>query len=149
MPVAPLSPPPSCRGWVPRVVQAADAFTQSAVVKCVCSDVGRAEVFFCLFVVVVGTGMGGGGGDRLSLICLCNAHLLATPRRLCTDNGVMVAFTGALRLASGVAASAPPDQVDISPRWPIGCAKPVYLSKRQRRERAEAPQGDAAVLMPL
>ncbi|MCL4747572.1 MAG: tRNA (adenosine(37)-N6)-threonylcarbamoyltransferase complex transferase subunit TsaD [Burkholderiaceae bacterium] len=37
---------------------------------------------------------------------------------LCTDNGAMIAFAGALRLAAG-AEPAPPTEFSVKPRWPL------------------------------
>ncbi len=37
---------------------------------------------------------------------------------LCTDNGAMIAFAGALRLAAG-AEAAPPTEFSVRPRWPL------------------------------
>ena len=38
--------------------------------------------------------------------------------QLCTDNGAMIAFAGALRLAAG-AEPLPPTEFDVRPRWPL------------------------------
>ena len=58
--------------------------------------------------------------------------------RLCTDNGVMVAFAGLLRLTTGAVGTtgsgvyANPVDVDISPRWAIGATKPVFIPRKTR-----------------
>ena len=51
-------------------------------------------------------------------------ELVAPPPELCTDNGVMVAWAGAERLALGLwerapAGGADDDWVDVRPRWPL------------------------------
>jgi hypothetical protein len=73
---------------------------------------------------------------------------ITRPPRLCTDNGVMVAVTGALRLAeldaATIAALPPPLAVDISPRWPIGAPKPVFVGKKFRRVPPPSPSDSAA-----
>jgi len=58
-------------------------------------------------------------GAGLALVC--------PPPRLCTDNGVMVAWAGAERLALGLGveppaeyAPGPEDFVELLPRWPLG-----------------------------
>lgn len=38
---------------------------------------------------------------------------------LCTDNGAMIAFAGALRLAAGVAQTSPDHSIAVRPRWPL------------------------------
>lgn len=38
---------------------------------------------------------------------------------LCTDNGAMIAFAGAQRLAAGVAASSSQHAIAVRPRWPL------------------------------
>ena len=58
-------------------------------------------------------------GAGLTLVC--------PPPRLCTDNGVMVAWAGVERLALGLGveppaeyAPGPEDMVELLPRWPLG-----------------------------
>ncbi|KAG1680973.1 hypothetical protein FOA52_009932 [Chlamydomonas sp. UWO 241] len=57
--------------------------------------------------------------------CVC------PPVKHCTDNGLMVAWTGVERLALGLSKAPPPDDpeairanVDVLPRWPIGPVDP-------------------------
>lgn len=38
---------------------------------------------------------------------------------LCTDNGAMIAFAGAQRLAAGLAHSADAHEIAVRPRWPL------------------------------
>ena len=45
-----------------------------------------------------------------------NAQVYYAPNRLCTDNGAMIAYAGALRLAAGQSA---PLAVNTRPRWPM------------------------------
>lgn len=55
-----------------------------------------------------------------------NLSLICPPPRLCTDNGVMVAWAGLERLKLGLGVDRPPDAlgdesawVDLRPRWPL------------------------------
>jgi hypothetical protein len=45
------------------------------------------------------------------------------PPRLCTDNGVMVAWAAVERLRKG--ATDDPTDMDVRARWPLGTAYPV------------------------
>ena len=72
--------------------------------------------------------------------------LVVPPPALCTDNGVMVAWAGAERLAAGVAVlprpegspePAPEGWVDVRPRWPLtldGDPRAVPASTRSARK---------------
>ena len=57
-------------------------------------------------------------------------HLTShTTHSHCTDNGLMVAWTGVERLALGLYRAPPPEgaveaNVDVLPRWPIGPVDP-------------------------
>lgn len=75
-----------------------------------------------------------------------NLPLVVPPPALCTDNGVMVAWAGAERLAAGVADlprpegspdPAPAGWVDVRPRWPLTLAvdpRAVPASTRSARK---------------
>ena len=58
---------------------------------------------------------------RAALLDLCARNgfrFIAPPMELCTDNGAMIAFAGALRLAAGDRGPQAP-AVRIRPRWPL------------------------------
>ena len=48
---------------------------------------------------------------------LCDREIVVPPAELCTDNGAMIAWAGAERLALGLR-----DTLDVAPRprWPLG-----------------------------
>ena len=64
---------------------------------------------------------------------------------LCTDNGAMIAFAGALRLAAG-AEPAPPTEFDVRARWPLDAlaAPERDASKRTAQAVAQAVAQAAA-----
>lgn len=73
-------------------------------------------------------------------------RMVCPPARLCTDNGVMVAWAGAERYLLGLvdpppAPSEPDDiRVDIRPRWPLGeCHDTRAAGKRSRQTRDVFP----------
>lgn len=51
-----------------------------------------------------------------------NLRLVCPPPRLCTDNGVMVAWAGVELLQRGV--SHTPEGDTVKPRWPLGTPVP-------------------------
>eukprot|EP00667_Euglena_gracilis_P004359 EG_transcript_4384 len=64
--------------------------------------------------------------------------LMCPPLRLCTDNGVMVAWTGLERLRLGLYEPPPPPTqdlgvVDVRPRWPLGHQVPSARAAKRRR----------------
>jgi N6-L-threonylcarbamoyladenine synthase len=70
-------------------------------------------------VLIVAGGVAANGAIRAALAEVAAAHgfvLVAPPVRLCTDNAVMVAWTGIERLRLGLA-----DGLDFAPRprWPL------------------------------
>jgi N6-L-threonylcarbamoyladenine synthase len=70
-------------------------------------------------VLIVAGGVAANGAIRAALAEVAAAHgfgLVAPPVRLCTDNAVMVAWTGIERLRLGLA-----DKLDFAPRprWPL------------------------------
>jgi len=70
-------------------------------------------------VLVVAGGVAANGAVRAALAEVASAQgfvLVAPPVRLCTDNAVMVAWTGIERLRLGLA-----DTLDFAPRprWPL------------------------------
>lgn len=69
--------------------------------------------------VVVAGGVAANGALRASLsqtIAQEGGRMVVPPPRLCTDNGVMVAWAGVERLALGLV-----DPLDLAPRprWPL------------------------------
>lgn len=82
-------------------------------------------------VLVVAGGVAANTAIRSRLVNACEARgwrFLAPPTRLCTDNGAMIAWAGAERLAAGLAPT-PEEALAFAPRarWPL----------------AEPPQGHA------
>lgn len=79
--------------------------------------------------------------------------MVCPPVRLCTDNGIMVAWTGMQRLRHGLADRPVSTSQDVSlfvevrPRWPLGPRDPrsttqqAQLSKRKRAPSAGQPTG--------
>jgi N6-L-threonylcarbamoyladenine synthase len=70
-------------------------------------------------VLIVAGGVAANGAIRAALAEVAAAHgfvLVAPPVRLCTDNAVMIAWTGVERLRLGLA-----DELDFAPRprWPL------------------------------
>ncbi|KAJ9518694.1 hypothetical protein QJQ45_018726 [Haematococcus lacustris] len=64
--------------------------------------------------------------------------LVCPPPQYCTDNGLMVAWTGIERLQLGLAHRAPRDEesaeknVEVLPRWPLGPMDPRSLGRGQK-----------------
>jgi len=77
-------------------------------------------------VLVVAGGVAANEAIRAALRATASAHgfrLVAPPARLCSDNGVMIAWAGAERLALGLT---DPLTVPARPRWPLdGTARGV------------------------
>lgn len=48
-----------------------------------------------------------------------NVQTYFPPLDLCTDNGAMIAFAGAMRLQHGVQSASVADAFDVKPRWPL------------------------------
>lgn len=77
--------------------------------------------------LVVAGGVAANTALRTALQTLCTAHgfaLLAPPLGLCTDNGAMIAWAGAERLALGLT-----DGLDaaVRPRWPLDPSAPPAI----------------------
>ncbi|HMN38152.1 MAG TPA: tRNA (adenosine(37)-N6)-threonylcarbamoyltransferase complex transferase subunit TsaD [Hyphomicrobium sp.] len=77
--------------------------------------------------LVVAGGVAANAALRAALQALCDEHgfrLLAPPLELCTDNGAMIAWAGAERLALGLT-----DGLDaaVRPRWPLDPAAPAAI----------------------
>lgn len=73
-------------------------------------------------VLVVAGGVAANQGIKGALVDACaqmNAQLIVPPAALCTDNGVMIAWAGAERLALGVK---DPLSVVAKARWPLDAA---------------------------
>jgi len=56
-----------------------------------------------------------------------DADVLYAPNALCTDNGAMIAYAGALRLAGGEHA---PLAINTRPRWPMFELAPIYAGEQ-------------------
>ena len=70
--------------------------------------------------------------DMCALVCMrAGLQAVFPPVSMCTDNGVMAAFAGLLSYELGVGEEG---DIDISPRWPMGQPRPLWLNKRRRRE---------------
>lgn len=88
-----------------------------------------------LLAVVVCGGVAANTSLRAMLNERCSMHglrLVVPPPRLCTDNGVMIAWAGAEKLASTISDAALADanwDADFSPRWPVGERQPIYLPR--------------------
>ena len=58
--------------------------------------------------------------ERLNHACeLIGAKVHYPPLHLCTDNGAMIAFAGALRLAQNPSLATSSRSFDVRPRWPL------------------------------
>jgi N6-L-threonylcarbamoyladenine synthase len=78
-------------------------------------------------VLVIAGGVAANEALRGALRQAASAHgfrLLAPPARLCADNGVMIAWAGAERLALGLA---DPLDAPARPRWPLDQEAPAAL----------------------
>ena len=70
---------------------------------------------------------------------------MCPPPRYCTDNGVMVAWTGMERLRAGVGVGECPETprpeegewVELRPRWPLGDLDPRCSQQRQKIRSAK------------
>ena len=73
--------------------------------------------------LVVAGGVAANGAVRAALAAATPLPMLAPPLRLCTDNAVMVAWAGLLRLAAGQR-----DPMDLAPRprWPLDELAPPH-----------------------
>ncbi|HEY9541770.1 MAG TPA: tRNA (adenosine(37)-N6)-threonylcarbamoyltransferase complex transferase subunit TsaD [Luteimonas sp.] len=80
-------------------------------------------------VLVVAGGVGANKRLRAKLQAMCEARggRACFPRpELCTDNGAMIAFAGALRLEAGQRDSA---EVHVTPRWDMAGLPPVAAAR--------------------
>jgi len=87
-------------------------------------------------VLVVAGGVAANQALRVALREAATRHgfrLVAPPPRLCSDNGVMIAWAGAERLALGHT-----DTLDVAarPRWPLDEASPAVLGAGAKGARA-------------
>ena len=101
----------------------AKAFEQ-AVVETLAIKCRRALVETGLRTLVVAGGVGANRALRARLEALATelGGTVRFPRlEFCTDNGAMIAFAGALRLAGG---DAPTAELAVRPRWPIDELRP-------------------------
>ncbi len=84
---------------------------------------------------------------RAGLESMCEARgveLLLPAPRLCTDNGVMVAWAGGLRLQAGEAPLPPTSSLGVRPRWPLEELQPPSDSLLEARPHV----GDVAAVAP-
>lgn len=113
-------------GWQPEWTADLAADFQEAVVEVLCAKSLAALKQSGLKSLVVAGGVGANRALRARLddaVRRRGARVYYPEPALCTDNGAMIAFAGALRLAAGerpVAASG----VRIRPRWPLGELRP-------------------------
>ncbi|MFT3759389.1 tRNA (adenosine(37)-N6)-threonylcarbamoyltransferase complex transferase subunit TsaD [Thauera sp.] len=117
--------------WEPSNMADLAAEFQQAVVEVLCAKALAALKKTGLKTLVVA----GGVGANLHLRQTLDAALQRRGGRvhypepaLCTDNGAMIAFAGAMRLAAGEAVSGEPS-VRIRPRWPLAELKPPRVSE--------------------
>jgi N6-L-threonylcarbamoyladenine synthase len=92
---------------------------QQAVAGVLAEKTGRALAAFPAPVLAVAGGVAANGTIRAALQARAadaGTCFLAPPLALCTDNGAMIAWAGAERLARGE--TSPPD-VAARPRWPL------------------------------
>ena len=97
------------------------AFVES-VVEVLCKKVDDAiKLTNCKSIVVAG---GVGANEQLrdglnQLAKKTQTQILYPPLELCTDNGVMIAFAGAIRLLKNPSEAESNHSFDISPRWSL------------------------------
>ena len=108
-------------GWC--AADAADlaADFQEAVVEVLCAKALAALKAVGVRSLVVAGGVGANRSLRARLDALVRrkgGRVYYPEPELCTDNGAMIAFAGALRLAGGAPATAGP-RVQVRPRWPL------------------------------
>lgn len=104
-----------------------DAVVETLAIKC-----GRALEATGYRRLVVAGGVGANRRLRERLAALAAAHDAVVgfpPPVLCTDNGAMIAFAGALRLQSGQHAGL---GVQVLPRWDMAGLAPVELGTAAR-----------------
>ncbi|XP_077978995.1 tRNA N6-adenosine threonylcarbamoyltransferase, mitochondrial-like [Glandiceps talaboti] len=73
--------------------------------------------------LVVSGGVASNSYIRKALQYLCdqyNYRLVCPPPKLCTDNGIMIAWAGMERLKQGIGIAEDPQNVRYEPRWPLG-----------------------------
>lgn len=107
-------------GWVLAAAADLAAEFQQAVVDVLCAKALAAMRKTGLKTLVVAGGVGANRHLRASLDAAVGARggrVHYPEPELCTDNGAMIAFAGALRLAAGERGMAP--RVRVRPRWPL------------------------------
>ncbi|MFN3986532.1 MAG: tRNA (adenosine(37)-N6)-threonylcarbamoyltransferase complex transferase subunit TsaD [Rhodocyclaceae bacterium] len=109
-------------GWHPGDAADLAADFQEAVVEVLCEKSLRALRDTGLDQLVVAGGVGANRHLRERLDAAArkrDARVFYPEPELCTDNGAMIAFAGALRLLGGEVAAADPGAIRIRPRWPL------------------------------
>jgi N6-L-threonylcarbamoyladenine synthase len=88
-----------------------DAVVETLLIKC-----RRALAASGLSTLVMAGGVAANTRLRAALAAIDGARVFYPPARLCTDNGAMIAFAGALRLAAGQRESL---AIETRARWPM------------------------------
>lgn len=118
--------------------------TRRAMRVCAANGVGASTL-----VVAGGVAANAVVRSRLDALCLAEGWALSVPpARLCTDNGVMVAWAAVERLQRGIADNY--EHLDVRARWPLArmgaMAMPLPKDvRKERRAAAEAPPPRAAL----
>ncbi|CAL95840.1 tRNA (adenosine(37)-N6)-threonylcarbamoyltransferase complex transferase subunit TsaD [Azoarcus olearius] len=107
--------------WEPGLAADLAADFQEAVVEVLCAKALAALKHTGLDTLVVAGGVGANRRlrERLDNLAARRRYRVCYPEpALCTDNGAMIAFAGALRLEAGERRAAAP-AVRVRPRWPL------------------------------
>jgi N6-L-threonylcarbamoyladenine synthase len=116
----------SAADWDPLDAPDLAAEFQQAVVEVLCAKAIAALKRVGLKRLVVAGGVGANQCLRETLdagVRRCGGRVHYPEPALCTDNGAMIAFAGALRLVAGERRAAP-SAVRVRPRWPLAELRP-------------------------